>query len=293
MGNKFQVIWRLLVVVFLALLPVSPVLASPVFGVTIKMQFSAGVEHFTITQITNTDIHFTWTYDPSLYMNFMIRGDYGRMPSDITSPTDTPNDGYLVYYGSGTSADDTSINTDDNPGFYYYKAWAQNLDGTWQMITLTGSQESTGMLLIAFIGLFIGLLVVNIMARNSFTPQKLIAALAWVIPLVWAANYPPSFMVAGSTIQTATVVVLWGMLIICIVAAFRRQLNVSVTKTNRKSGEYTNEGYEGNGWHLPSFMQNGVSEEQLQIESKRARMERKEEYRNRFRNALNPKDRED
>jgi cation transport ATPase len=41
----------------------------------------------------------------------------------------------------------------ENPGYLYYKAWAQKADGTWFVTTSTGSEESKKMLL-----LFLGLL---------------------------------------------------------------------------------------------------------------------------------------
>ena len=134
--------WRILVVVLLILLPATPVLASDTASVTVNMQFSVGINNFVITYVSNTNMHLSWSYDPTMYENVMVRSSYNGFPTDITDPSQTPSDGNLVYYGAATSFDDISMNFDQNVGPIYYKIWAQKLDGTWKISTFTGSEES-------------------------------------------------------------------------------------------------------------------------------------------------------
>ena len=233
----------------------TPIFADTTASVTVTMQFAVtnGITNFKIIYISDTQMDLSWTLTSA--SNIMIRAKYGDYPSDIPNDTTTPSDGYLVYYGSGSSVSDTSMNFDQNPGLLYYKAWGQKADGTWYVQTSTGSKESKELILLSFIAIIIGLLVVNIMAKNSFIPIKLVAAMAWAIPLVWAIEYPPSFIVAGSNIQTIIVIILIGMLLICGFQAFRSPLQMGRTRIG-KNGETENTSEDSGSWRMPNFVKN-------------------------------------
>jgi hypothetical protein len=160
-----------------------------------------------------------------------------------------------VYQGNGTSASDTNIVLDNNLQSYYYKAWGQNIDGSWQTITDKVYQESFGMTLISFILLLGILLIVNVIARNSFIPIKLMAAFAWAIPLVWVISYPPSFITAGSNIQTILILIIIGMLLICGFQAFRSPLQMGRIRIG-KNGDTENTSEDSGSWRMPNFVKN-------------------------------------
>ena len=281
---------RILFIILIAtvgLLNAVPVLAATTAIVSILgiPAYSGGILSFNVIYTSDTQMNLNWTVGGGV-ANVMVRAKYGSYPSNPPNTSTAPSDGYLVYYGSDLSAIDTSMDMNQNAGTLYYSAWAQHADGSWYVVASTKSEESKEMILLSFIGLFIGLLVVNVMARNSFTPIKLMAALAWVIPLMWVIGNPPSFITAGSGIQNAIIVVLIGMLLICAIAAFRRQLNVNIASTNKKTGVFKSEESEGSGWHLPTFMSGGNSEEQQIQQIRESRKEKLIERRKRFREAL-------
>ena len=244
MGNKFQIVWRLLVVVFLALLPMSPVLASDTAGVTINMRFSGGILSFVVTYVSNTEADFTWQLDPSTTAtNIMIRGEYNRYPSDIPNDTTAPSDGYLVYYGDGigvTTAIDNSLNQSDNLATLYYKAWAQKADGTWFTITTTSSRESVIMLFIAFVVIALGLTIAAFMAKTTASGMLRIASVvAWLImiPLAFGQNWPSSntYLPAASALFCA------AMMLIMVVATVTYYID---WRNTRRTHEPTDEEYQ-------------------------------------------------
>jgi hypothetical protein len=111
------------------------------------------------------------------------------------------------------------------------------------------------MILLAFIGLIGILLVINIMSRNSFVPIKLMSAFAWTIPLIWVIGYPPSFITSGSNIQTAIILIIIGMLLICGFNAFRQPLQISQGRID-KNGESISSSFENGSLHMPNIIRN-------------------------------------
>ncbi len=133
------------------------VLANIVSGATstnITITFtpltSEGINSFLITYVSDTDILLSWTLGASVD-KIMVRAKYGEYPANIPDINTAPTDGYLVYYGNGTEVHDTSMNFDENAGVLYYRAWAQQADGTWNMNTSSGSKESKEVVLIALL----------------------------------------------------------------------------------------------------------------------------------------------
>ncbi len=167
---------------------------------------SGGITNFTIIYVTEQRLDFTWGYSGNA-TKIMIRGKYGGYPSDIPNGATTPSDGYLVYYGNATSANDTSVDFDQNLGPIYYKAWAQKADGTWIISPYSGSKESALMTLWAFIGLAAILSFLSL--RTSFYILKAIAAISWWGCMAyWVANRPTA-ITAGSAPDVIMLMVLF------------------------------------------------------------------------------------
>lgn len=202
-----RMLW-LLGAIIMALLLATPVLAdgSVDLGVTAKGIFTGGINNFTIVYVSDTQLDLSWTLGDNV-TGIMIRGKYGGYPTDIASSNETPSDGYLVYYGSGNTTSDTSMDFDQNPGPIFYKAWAQRGDGTWVMFPSQGWKESNVMTLIAVILLCLGLTWVG--AKSSFWILKALAGLSWIaMAMFWQSN-PPSTVVAGTPVDTVIILLFW------------------------------------------------------------------------------------
>lgn len=149
---KWGLVWRIAWILGLIAVFVFPISVSAGNVVTVTMNplFTGGINSFTITYVTDTQMDLDWTYGGDT-ANVMVRAKYGNYPANIPNQFTTPSDGYLVYYGSGLSASDTSMNFDQNPGYLYYMAWAQRGDGTWHLDVSSGKEESKQLILIAMI----------------------------------------------------------------------------------------------------------------------------------------------
>jgi hypothetical protein len=180
-----------------ALLNVAPVFAATTQVVTITATpaTTAGILNFTITYISDTYLKLDWGFAPGT-TDIMIRAKYGEYPDDIPDVFTAPTDGYLVYYGNGITADDTSMDFDDNPGYLFYKAWGQNADGTWQVATSTGAEESRVMQLIAII--ILAAIVSYFSLRSSNILLGLAASMPWIILIVYTRANPIAGLDTGS-----------------------------------------------------------------------------------------------
>ncbi len=187
---------RIILIILLAmLLFATPVLAADSVDITVTAQgiVSGGITDFTIIYVTDTRLDLTWTLGDNI-SKIMIRAKYGEYPADITADNETPSDGYLVYYGSGNSTSDTSMNLDQNPGPIYYRAWAQRVDGGWVTTPSEGWKESKVMTLLAIIGVATVLSFIGV----KYTQMRLIAGMAWWFVAVYWVYSPPSAIAKGS-----------------------------------------------------------------------------------------------
>lgn len=140
--------------------------------------YTCGISDFLITYVSDTQMDLSWNYSYD-GDQIMIRAQYGEYPDDIPDSVTTPSDGYLVYYGNGTSVSDTSMNFDQNFGPIYYKAWAQRADLTWHTDFASGWKESQKLLLIVLIMLAMGLLTLAFIFK---VPALFLASAAmWVV----------------------------------------------------------------------------------------------------------------
>ena len=106
--------------------------------------------NFTITATSDHQIDFIWTLGTGA-SNTLIRGKTGSYPAD-------KNDGYQVYFGSGTSASDTGVSLDETATNIYYKAWSEG-GGEYSSDYAQGNIGGEGMTLIASTLLILGLVV--------------------------------------------------------------------------------------------------------------------------------------
>jgi hypothetical protein len=176
---------RLLVVILLILMSSTPVLAAEVVDVSITAIpiFTHGILFLNILYVSDTRMDLSWDYNPAEIQKVMVRSSYNGYPADITDPNTAPSDGNLVYYGNLKTFSDSSMNFDQNPGPIYYKAWAQKINGTWEIVTSSGLKESVELLFIGFIALA-GLLTWFAFRWHNIL-MTLVAMLGWMGPGVW------------------------------------------------------------------------------------------------------------
>jgi hypothetical protein len=106
----------------------------------------------TLTYINDYEVGISWIKGVDAD-NTMIRAAYGRYPTDRT-------DGYLVYYGDGTSTSDTGVSLDETATPVYYRAWSENAGGIWNEFSYAESFiEGIGVTLLAFLIAAIGLTI--------------------------------------------------------------------------------------------------------------------------------------
>ena len=181
--------WRVVVITFvivislwLLVLPTTGVMADTTGVVTVVMepQISGGISGFTITYVTDTDVNLSWALFGDA-VNIMVRAKYGAYPSNILDPFTPPSDGYLVYYGNGTTVDDTSMDFDQNAGPLYYTAWAQKADGTWFTDTGSGWKESKELKEIALLAIVLGFTLLAL-----FTRWRILLFIAGIIIMYYA-----------------------------------------------------------------------------------------------------------
>jgi hypothetical protein len=266
--STLNLIWRILVVIYIIMIPSGTALADTqiTINVTADPLISVGIYDFRIIYISDQQLDFEWGFSAGT-SNIMIRGEYGEYPDNIVDVNTAPSDGYLIYYGNNTTASDTSMDFDLNPGPLYIRAWAQNIDGTWIPTPSEGWKESKTLLLLAFLGLFLGLIAINVMVKNSFTPTKLLAALAWVIPLIWILTSPPSPFDVGTNLHTAGLVIIIGGLLISCFSAFSKNTRTSSTLNSNIGMSSISRDH--NEWKLPEWISGLKGQNYTEIRKKR------------------------
>jgi hypothetical protein len=261
---------------------VTPVLAGTTvdIGITAIPHISGGIINFIITYVSATQLDLSWGYSGAT--KAMIRGSYNSYPADVVDEDTAPTEGFLVYYGDGTSTSDTSMNFEENTGTLYYSVYGQKPDGKWYLNKTSGDERSKTVTFLTFVGLFLWLIFANAMLRRaSFLPYKIIAALAFVIPFIWVTTVPPLPLVAGSALTNAILILIIGAFLISLFGAFRRNTEVTRDMTGGFSANT-----EGSRW----FWQNGtdVDDERQRRTNGRDRELRLRNYRSKMHRALNP-----
>lgn len=111
-----------------------------------------------ITYVSDFQLDVSWTPGTNSTAT-MVRAKYGSLPVDR-------NDGYLAYYGGGSSFSDTSVDLEDNGATIFYRAWGQR-GGTWEDVGTSNFMENPGMVLVALIILALGLTLSGFLKQNK------------------------------------------------------------------------------------------------------------------------------
>ena len=219
--------WKLLryftaitVSIGIVLLQIVPVLAGTSIDISVYARGSVGVSNFTVTYVSDTDMYLTWGYSADV-VKVMVRAKYGSYPNEIPNDTTAPSDGYLVYYGSDNSTEDTSMDFNENPGPLYYSAWGQKADGTWYTTTQQANKEAMILNYIAFFLLALALTVISLKWYNILL--SLLAAISWLCLWRYNLTNPPSNVAIGSTTQEWLTYLFIGMAIVTMLIYFGRR----------------------------------------------------------------------
>lgn len=233
--------WLVLIyLIVVALMPISVFAVNPVVTITISAN-TVGIADFTITYVSNTQQDLSWTFVGDA-ANVMIRAKYGDYPADIPDEDTAPTDGYLVYYGSGVTASDTTMDFDENAGPLYYVAWAQKADGTWYMITSRGLKESAVMTLIAFLAF--GAFTIFLLFKWMNPLSGLVAVIAWAI-LAFASITDPTSIGLGNMDPTIVQMISYAFIAMTIIGAlvfFSRMGKKQITRKDSAGQTYTEYG---------------------------------------------------
>jgi len=180
--KKILRIFIVLGIVTLQLLPTLGVKAGTSADVTIiatgmVVGIPGAPGGFTLTYITDSKVGISWTKD-TFTANTMIRVKQGGFPTSMT-------DGYLVYYGPGTTTNDTALNV-ASPESWFYRAWSENITGGWSVLYSEGDTNifmSTSFLFIGFILLCSVLTFIAIKANLLLF--RLASAGSWLALGLW------------------------------------------------------------------------------------------------------------
>jgi len=263
----------IIIALILVTVPATTVLADTSATVTITAR---GVvvgtpEGLVITYIENTLLQIDWTKGDAA-VNTMVRARYGSVPEDRT-------DGYLVYYGVGETATDTSVDIDNTINTIYYRAWSQNAAGAWEDIGTTNFFEEGAMTLLFFAVLAIGVTWVG--TKWRFYGLNLMGACAWIIFALYVKGNPPLHLVEGDSVHTALLVLLFGVGLMVAIAGLGRGISKK-QKSLDGNFEVVHEG--GFGFHMPDWMNDAKGE--TQVQATRRRQEETDDYRSQMHRAL-------
>jgi len=163
---------------------------------------------FTLTYISDYEVGIDWVKGVDADKT-MIRAAIGRYPTDIT-------DGWLVYYGDGTSCSDTGVNLDETASPTYYRAWSQSIGGAWNEFSYAEDNiEGIGVQLLAFVILAVGLTISGYALRNIALSYG--AGGAWVVMAFYAMGQSASPNVTEITdIYMALFWIGIGMVLVCM-----------------------------------------------------------------------------
>ena len=203
-----KIVLAVVTAIMLATIPIA-VLAGNTATMVNAPAYSVGITSFTVTYVSDTEMDLNWTYDATV-ANVMVRAKYGQYPANPPNSATAPSDGYLVYNGSGLSAVDTSMDMNQNAGTLYYSIWGQKGDGSWYLIPSQSSKESKEVILIALLGLAIGLSYFAIKGKNILL--AVLASASYLILWFYNQSTPIAGFVAGSGGDRVVEVVLLGLM---------------------------------------------------------------------------------
>jgi len=236
---KVKKLFIIIGVALIGLLNAVPVMAATTAVVSVLgvPQFGAGIFTFNVIYTSDTRMDLNWTVSAST-ANVMVRAKYGQYPVNPPDINTAPSDGYLVYYGSGLSAVDTSMDMNQNAGTLYYTAWAQNIDGTWNLVPSKSAKESREVVLVALIMLgAIGSIFAIYKRQLLFAVG---ASVVWFLLIAYTRTNPLPNIVAGSSTDSLWIGVCVAFSVGTMVSTFILRNNDEVAKQEqyRKSSDY-------------------------------------------------------
>lgn len=125
----------------------------------------------TLTYVSDYEVGISWTKGEGAE-NTMIRACVGRTPGSRT-------DGYLVYYGTGTSASDTGVSLDETATPVYYRAWSESAGGLWEEEGISSFLEGVGVTILAISIIVLGLTIAAFVFKNA--PLLLAGSMGWLV----------------------------------------------------------------------------------------------------------------
>ena len=222
--------WSLLAIVVIIaflLVPLPVQASSAVITVTATGYIVSPPAGFTVYYISDYEVGLTWTKGADAE-NTLIRAAVGRLPEDR-------EDGYLVYYGTGTDVTDTGVSLDETAATIYYRAWSQTASGTWEETGVSGFIEGVGMTLLILGLLALGLTVAMFATKNSM--------LGFPSGIFWAVmgGYSYQRSLATWDWQYLLFFAAMGMVIFSILAAFALRKK-DLDEPAEDEGAYIDEG---------------------------------------------------
>jgi hypothetical protein len=198
--------WKLLVFIIIYVLIPIPAFASSSVDISITATpivagWVLAPADFTVTRITDTNVKLDWTPDPSAAFTLIL----AKIGSEPTSPMD----GYIVYSGNGSTANDTSLDLNIIGGVVYYTAYSQNASGSYSATASTGYLEGIPMTLLILLALSCAL-------TWFYWKQKwnalwaIITGFAWLATCFYVASNPPTNVTTGSFVHQVILVILLG-----------------------------------------------------------------------------------
>jgi hypothetical protein len=160
--------------------------ATPIFG-------SMPLTDFEVNQVKG-DVTVTWNNAPTT-ANVMVRAKKDGYPTSLT-------DGWQVYTGSGESAIDYEVNTDDNISDIFYAGWSENATNVWST-PVNDLYKVTKMALILVTGGLLGLAFWQKKSRYGEFLQIVASIVAIAFGAYWIAEYEGFIYVIEGTVSVA------------------------------------------------------------------------------------------
>jgi len=226
------------------ILRVTPVLAGTSDEVTVTATgyVCEAPGGLTLTYVSDYEVGISWTKGTDA-VNTMVRGAVGRLPESRTN-------GYLVYYGSGTSTSDTGVSLDETAAPIYYRAWSQNAAGIWEETGTSGLLEGFGVTTIAIALFIFGFTVLAVWKREAVF--YMLGVIGWLFMTFYLVNrdYPSQntylkYAIAGFCLAVTLVMAMQALRVYAegrpkiptssdIQAAYRKRVAGITNRSRRK-----------------------------------------------------------
>jgi len=265
-GLVVMVVVPLVMVAIPFLMPSMEVSAAPSANIIVTA-VPDWTSPFAITKISDTQVDVDWTI-PVGADRVMVRAKYASYPADPGGGVE-PTDGYLVYFGNGVAASDTSMNLDESVGKLYYRAWSitPTPGDVWSASFGEDNVEGLGMTMLVFALLPLSLTYLMFTTKNRM--------LGFACAIFWAIFGGLCYQESAATWDLYYMLFFasaFGMVILTIIAQFGlREKRDSIGDVEMEKGEggYIDEGKKVK--QLSEGDDNYMMEEEVVTESRRTR----------------------